>query len=166
MRAGARLDYGQRVNRVIDHIHDHLADDLALEDLARIAAFSPFHFHRVFKAIVGETLFGFIQRTRIERAGGAERWRRRNLGQQVRNRGKAPRRGRRDTPRKRREENAMTVQIRTLPTFHVAYMRYVGPFGPHGIPELWGRLRQWMERRDPRQRVRARRPRVPRAVPR
>lgn len=42
----------------------------------------------------------------------------------------------------------MSVQIRSLPPFHVAYMRYVGPFGAHGIPELWERLRQWMERRD------------------
>ena len=42
----------------------------------------------------------------------------------------------------------MHVVVRTLPAFHVAYMRYVGPFGPHGIPELWTRLRQWMERRD------------------
>jgi AraC family transcriptional regulator len=82
------------------------------------------------------------------RAGGAERWRRRNAGQQVRKRGKARARRPRNTPRKRAEEAAMSVQIRTLPAFHVAYMRHVGPFGAHGIPELWTRLRDWMERRD------------------
>jgi AraC family transcriptional regulator len=42
----------------------------------------------------------------------------------------------------------MTVQVRSRPSFHVAYMRYVGPFGAHGIPELWGKLRDGMERRD------------------
>lgn len=31
----------------------------------------------------------------------------------------------------------MRVQVLALPAFHVAYMRYVGPYGPHGIPALW-----------------------------
>ena len=66
-----RLEYEKRVNRVIDHVHSHLADDLSLEGLARVAAFSPFHFHRIFRTIVGETLFAFIQRLRLERAAGA-----------------------------------------------------------------------------------------------
>ena len=66
-----RLEYEKRVNRVIDHIHEHLAAELSLEGLARVAAFSPFHFHRVFAAITGETLFGFIHRLRIERAASA-----------------------------------------------------------------------------------------------
>lgn len=69
----SRLEYEQRVNRVIDHVGDHLADDLSLERLARIAAFSPFHFHRVFRGVTGETLFGFIQRLRVERAATALR---------------------------------------------------------------------------------------------
>jgi len=44
-----RLEYEKRVNQVIDHVHDHLAEDLQLERLARIALFSPFHFHRLFR---------------------------------------------------------------------------------------------------------------------
>ena len=63
-----RLEYEKRVNRVIDHIRDHLADELSLEGLSQIAAFSPFHFHRIFHGITGETLFAFIQRLRLERA--------------------------------------------------------------------------------------------------
>src|SRR5918994_4078300 len=66
-----RLEYEKRVNRVVDHVHAHLAEELSLPALARIAAFSPFHFHRVFKATTGETLFGFIQRLRIEKAAVA-----------------------------------------------------------------------------------------------
>jgi len=66
-----RLEYEKRVNRVIDHIRDHLADELSLDRLARVAAFSPFHFHRIFRAITQETLFGFIQRLRVERAAVA-----------------------------------------------------------------------------------------------
>ena len=54
----SRLEYEQRVNRVIDHVRAHLAEELSLDRLARVAAFSPFHFHRIFRAITGETLFG------------------------------------------------------------------------------------------------------------
>ena len=64
----SRLEYEKRINRVIDHIRDHLAEDLTLQQLARVAAFSPFHFHRIFHAVTGETLFAFIQRLRLERA--------------------------------------------------------------------------------------------------
>ena len=41
----------------------------------------------------------------------------------------------------------MNVQVRELPAYHVAYMRYVGPYGPHGIPELWGKFHKWRETR-------------------
>jgi AraC family transcriptional regulator len=67
----SRREYELRINRVIDYVQAHLADDLTLERLARVAAFSPFHFHRVFAAITGETLSDFIRRVRLERAAGA-----------------------------------------------------------------------------------------------
>ena len=72
MRAPAnRREYERRINRVIDHVQAHLDGDLTLERLAEVAAFSPFHFHRVFAAITGETLSDFIRRVRLERAAGA-----------------------------------------------------------------------------------------------
>jgi AraC family transcriptional regulator len=67
----SRGEYERRINRVIDYVQTHLADELTLERLAGVAAFSPFHFHRVFAAITGETLSDFIRRVRLERAGGA-----------------------------------------------------------------------------------------------
>lgn len=63
-----RDEYKARINRVIDHIEHHIGDELTLEGLARIAAFSPFHFHRIFRAMVGEPLYRFIQRIRLEKA--------------------------------------------------------------------------------------------------
>lgn len=63
-----RKEYTERVNRVLDHIERHLDDDLSLRVLASVAHFSPFHFHRVFRAMVGETLQRFVQRLRLERA--------------------------------------------------------------------------------------------------
>jgi len=63
-----RREYVGRVNRVIDHVRENLRGDLRLETLARIASFSPYHFHRVFKSIVGETLNDYIRRVRAGRA--------------------------------------------------------------------------------------------------
>jgi AraC family transcriptional regulator len=63
-----RAEYALRVNRVLDHIRAHLADELSLEALAQVAAFSPFHFHRIFKAMTGENLREHIQRVRLEAA--------------------------------------------------------------------------------------------------
>ena len=60
--------YIERINRVIDTICQNPTDDLSLERLAQIAHFSPFHFHRIFKDMVGETLNQFVNRVRIERA--------------------------------------------------------------------------------------------------
>jgi AraC family transcriptional regulator len=73
MAGGHRGEYDRRVNRVIDHIRAHLADELALAGLARLAGFSPYHFHRVFRGATGETVAGFVQRLRLERAAVALR---------------------------------------------------------------------------------------------
>jgi AraC family transcriptional regulator len=61
-------DYAERINRAVDHIQNHLSESLPLEDVARIACFSPYHFHRLFRIQTGETLNNFIKRQRLERA--------------------------------------------------------------------------------------------------
>ena len=63
-----REEYTARVNRVIDYIEANIGKDLALKELAEVAHFSPFHFHRIFRGMVGETLNDFIQRIRVEKA--------------------------------------------------------------------------------------------------
>jgi len=67
-QSNLREEYTARINRVIDYIEANIDKDLSLAALANVALFSPFHFHRVFKAMVGETLNGFIQRLRLEKA--------------------------------------------------------------------------------------------------
>lgn len=67
-RKQLRAEYISRINRVIDYIENHLTDELTLATLAEVADFSRFHFHRIFQAIVGETLSQFIQRVRVEKA--------------------------------------------------------------------------------------------------
>ncbi len=61
-------EYISRVNKVLDYIEKHISENFSLEELAGVAAFSKYHFHRIFYSITGETLFQFIQRVRIERA--------------------------------------------------------------------------------------------------
>ncbi|HEV3236610.1 MAG TPA: AraC family transcriptional regulator [Gemmataceae bacterium] len=69
MRAGKSAEiYHKRINRVIDHIKDHLTETLSVERLARLVHFSPFHFHRIFRSLVGEPLHAFVQRKRLEKA--------------------------------------------------------------------------------------------------
>ena len=76
------------------------------------------------------------------RAGGALRWSKR--GKPNRKPGKAPGRARRHGSSKPFKEATMNVTVKTLPRYHVAYMRYVGAFGPHGIPDTWMKLQKWM----------------------
>jgi AraC family transcriptional regulator len=60
--------YIARINRVIDHISANLAGTLDLQALADVAYFSPWHFHRVFQAVTGETLADCVRRLRLESA--------------------------------------------------------------------------------------------------
>lgn len=63
-----RAEYVARINRVLDYIEAHLHEELPLDRLAKVASFSPHHFHRIFGAMMGETLHRFITRVRLERA--------------------------------------------------------------------------------------------------
>ena len=61
-------EYIQRIDRVINYLRDNLDRSIKLEELARVACFSEFHFHRVFGAVSGETLNNFTGRLRLEKA--------------------------------------------------------------------------------------------------
>jgi AraC family transcriptional regulator len=61
-------EYISRINKVIDYIENNLGKNFTLDELARVANFSKFHFHRIFNSFIGETLFQFIQRIRLERS--------------------------------------------------------------------------------------------------
>lgn len=67
-RTSAPPGYAERLNLAVDHVVGHLGEPLRLADVAGAARLSPFHFHRVFQALVGETLAEFVKRLRLERA--------------------------------------------------------------------------------------------------
>ncbi|MDY8134086.1 AraC family transcriptional regulator [Aquimarina sp. 2201CG5-10] len=60
-------DYIHSLNKALNYIDDNLDADLSLETIAQAANYSPFHFHRIFKAITDETLNTYITRKRIEK---------------------------------------------------------------------------------------------------
>lgn len=67
MKAALR-NYHDRMQRVLDHIDQHLDDDLDLDVLSGIAAYSKYHFHRQFAATFGLSVHRYIQLSRMKRA--------------------------------------------------------------------------------------------------
>jgi len=65
---GTQKLYFERINKVILYINNHLGEELDLEYLAEISNYSPFHFHRIMSAYLGESLGAYIVRIRLETA--------------------------------------------------------------------------------------------------
>jgi AraC family transcriptional regulator len=61
-------DIIERINKVVRHIEQAIDCDLPLDELVALACFSPFHFQRVFKELMGETPKQFLKRLRLEEA--------------------------------------------------------------------------------------------------
>ena len=67
-RLTTRSDYAIRLERVFRWLADHLDDTLDLARLAEVAAMSPYHFHRTYHAMQGETAAETVRRLRLHRA--------------------------------------------------------------------------------------------------
>jgi len=66
--ADSNHTYQRRINSVVNYINQNLSKSFTLEELSKIAHFSPFHFHRIFVAVVGETLASYTNRIRAEKS--------------------------------------------------------------------------------------------------
>jgi len=69
-RPSTQASYARRIARVTEHIAAHLNEPLDVERLAEVAHFSPWHFHRIYRATTGETVADAIRRMRLHRAAG------------------------------------------------------------------------------------------------
>lgn len=67
MKPQTLKDYTEGVLRALLFIQERLDEELSLEELAELAHFSPYHFHRIFRGMVGESLKAHIRRLRLER---------------------------------------------------------------------------------------------------
>jgi AraC family transcriptional regulator len=63
-----QASYQARLDRVVDHIYAHLDDNIRPEGLAEVACLSPYHWHRIYVAMRGETISATIRRLRLQRA--------------------------------------------------------------------------------------------------
>ena len=63
-----RERYAARIDKVVDYLVAHLDESLPLERLANIGHFSPWHFHRIYRGMMGETVQATVQRLRLHRA--------------------------------------------------------------------------------------------------
>ncbi len=71
MKPDTRSFYEVAVRKVAEVVAADLDRALDLDELARTAAMSPFHFHRVFRGMIGETPLSLQRRLRLERAASA-----------------------------------------------------------------------------------------------
>jgi len=162
--------HARRMNRVLDYIDQHLADDLKLETLAEIAAYSPYHFHRLFLAWTSETPNDLVRRRRLEAAGSRLRHSSsaavadvaaavgfasveafaRAFKQQF---GMTPtgwrKGGYMEWEMRQREsvpefEAAPVVRLERLPELEVLYWRHTGPYGA-SVVETWERFVPWIK---------------------
>ncbi len=173
----ANLDYVSRVNRAIDHVLEDLSRPLNLEEVARAACFSPHHFHRIFRGLVGETLHAFVKRVRLERALYLMAHREgtsltevalacgfssssdfsRSFRKQF---GVAPRAFDLDAYRRSQRKqlklerlppgenpDGFAVRLRDQPPRHVAYIRVHNPFEAGRVVAAAARLEAWAEAR-------------------
>lgn len=67
-RSKTQAEYVRRIRKALEFIERHLDGTIRLEDVAEASHFSPYHFHRIFHALVGETVNDYVHRKRMERA--------------------------------------------------------------------------------------------------
>ncbi|MBY6037616.1 AraC family transcriptional regulator [Fictibacillus nanhaiensis] len=62
------MDYEVCIQRTLDYIEENLHERILLEELAELACFSPFHYHRVFHFLVGESVMDYVRKRRLSHA--------------------------------------------------------------------------------------------------
>src|SRR5262245_48318368 len=162
--------YRQRILKVQLFIQEHLDEELPLERLARLAHFSAFHFHRIFKAIAGEAVHEYVRRLRLESAAVALKTTSRPVTQIAFDAGYATheaftrafrqmfgvspsqfRVGRsplftpKEVPQMTPQTTSYPFRIETVPPRRVAFLRHVGAYS--GGEATFQKLMTWPRRR-------------------
>lgn len=145
---------------LLEHIERNLAGDLSLAALAQRGGFSPYHFHRLFHAEVGEPPKQYVRRLRLERAATRLKLSRRSVtdiafdagyatheaftrafGDRF---GVAPRSFRAALP-ERQLPPGFAPRIERVAARRVAFLRHVGPYDQ--TAETFEQLTTWAQRR-------------------
>ncbi|WP_334074400.1 MULTISPECIES: AraC family transcriptional regulator [Paenibacillus] len=64
------MSYFDAVKKAIDFIEERLEKELKMEDIARNAGFSPYHFHRIFQLLTKNTVSDYVRKRRLTHAAG------------------------------------------------------------------------------------------------
>lgn len=67
-KSKTQTEYRRRIQLALSYIDRHIDRNIPLEDIADACHFSPYHFHRIFHALVGETVNDYVSRKRMEKA--------------------------------------------------------------------------------------------------
>jgi AraC family transcriptional regulator len=67
-RTSTTEEYRKQINILVEYINNHLGEPIDLAGLAEVCHFSPYHFHRITRAFLGEPIGGYIVRVRLETA--------------------------------------------------------------------------------------------------
>jgi AraC family transcriptional regulator len=158
MKPATAESYQERILRVLVHIQGRLDESLELDELARVACFSPFHFHRVFRALTGEGVQQYVRRLRLERAAQRLKLQEQPVTEIAFEAGyesheaftrafhtmfgKSPSEFREPGGYQPPDYGApQPVEIKTLTPQTVVFLRHVGPYDQVGA--TWGRLAMW-----------------------
>jgi len=71
MKKNTKNDHNQRINEILYQIHLDISKDHSVKSLSKSASMSPFHFNRVFKKVVGQSVHTYIRRVRLEHCANA-----------------------------------------------------------------------------------------------
>lgn len=154
-------EWTTRIARAQRLLEQQLDEDVSLDDLAAEACYSPFHFHRLFRAATGETVRQHVRRLRLERAAGQLVHTQDEIlgialaagygSHEAFTRAfqahfdaspstfRAEQRTIRHTPAPTMTD--APVRLETRPAAHIAYVRHVGPY--IGAKDAWQSLMKW-----------------------
>jgi AraC family transcriptional regulator len=68
MKPSTEISYHERIDRVVGYLSEQVDNSPSLTALADVAAISPFHFHRVYRAVTGETPSMTLRRLKLSKA--------------------------------------------------------------------------------------------------
>ena len=161
---------------VLVHIQANLDEDLSLDAVAKRARLSSFHFHRLFRSAIGETLKQYTQRLRLERAANrlvihdttildvaldSGFQSHETFSREFKRRFQVTPRGYREWGRGKLAQNSVSTlpldemyddfelsetKVTRMAQLDVAFIRHVGPY--EAVPDtLWHRLAEWARAR-------------------
>lgn len=122
MKQNNKAFYRERLNLIIEYINNHLDTKIEIKTLAKLSCFSPFHFHRISRALLGEPIGKYISRTRLETAAKMLRYSKLNIENIAYNVGfdtpssltKAFKSHFGITPNQYRKDKSFTIKTRTI----------------------------------------------------